>query len=665
MAINRRAFCLALMMFSCVGLLHAQEGHLHIKVTDINGQPIRGIRLIAVTPPRMPSKPTNIEGTTKILVPNYKEGKPISLELFEAPKNLILFPPVPPIPPSRCKTIMTAPPEPAEITLVARGQKILLQSPRAITTIVSSLLENTFERSLEKGVLVEPRLASLLDLASLLELYPSDIDEAIRARSQNSTETYEKGLLALYEQNYSEATKNLSAFVQVERKGNINKLNSRVINASFTFDNSEVRRGQVKPSKAVEYSKVIQENAAFFLGQAFYEQGKYSEAAGVYQRLVSLRPDDITILIPLATSLYGAGQYNQTLHIFARALELSRRESNRGLQAAILNTLGVIHRSMGQYNEALDLFIRSRVLSREMKNLQGEGISLINIGGLYIALGQPTTALEKLNNALAISRELGDKELELRTLSTIGTTSAFDLHSYEKAILYFEEALKLSRQLGDQTAESLNLANIAHVYLNIGEYANAERFFQQSIEIETKIFGRNHPNVAYGLKGLGILYTRQGKYDEAETTFKQVLVIEENVFGPEHPDLVDTLERLALVYSQRSEYSKAEALYKRALAIREKIHGSNGIEVASSLKLLAVAYYRQERYVESETLIKRALKIMETGLGNNHPDLIPILEIYELILQKTNRDTEAKSLEKRIVEMRSKSLQKRSRDKNP
>src|SRR5205823_865302 len=119
--------------------------------TDINGQPIKGIRLIAVNPPRMPSPPTKTDGRTAIFVPDYKEGKPISLELYDAPKGMILFPPMPPVPPSRCRTIMTTPPEPAEIFLVARSQKSLLRTPRAITTIVSTLLEDTLGRSFSKG----------------------------------------------------------------------------------------------------------------------------------------------------------------------------------------------------------------------------------------------------------------------------------------------------------------------------------------------------------------------------------------------------------------------------------------------------------------------------------------------------------------------------------
>jgi tetratricopeptide (TPR) repeat protein len=665
MAITKRAFYLALIMFTCTGLLYAQEGHLQIKVTDINGQPIKGIRLIAVIPPRMPSQPTNGEGRTRILVPNYKEGKPISLELFEAPKNLILFPPTPPVPPSRCKTIMTTPPEPAEIILVTRGQKILLQSSRAITTIVSTLLENTFERSFSKGVVAEPRLASLLDLASLLELNPSDIDKAIHARSQDSTETYEKGLLALYEQNYSEATKNLSAFLQGERKGNNRKINSRVINASFTPDQSESRRTQRKALRVIGNANAAQADAAFFLGQAFYEQGKYREAADIYQKLVLQRPDNITIYNSLAQSLYGAGEYIKAISTFQKALVLSRSEGNRGFEVITLNNLGGVYRRMGEYHKALELYSMSLAMSIAIEDLRGEGILLRSIGGIYRELGEPSKALEYFYKSLKISRVLNDKESEVKALSEIGMTSAFDLLDHERAIEYFTLALKLSRELNDKAAEGMNLLSIAHVYLNIGKYAEAENFFQMSIKIEKSIFGRNHPNVAYSLEGLAILYAKQGNYVEAEALFKQVLAIEESVFGLEHQDVVSSLSNLAWVYSQRGEYSMAESLYRRALAIREKIHGPNGIEVASSLKALAGIYYKQARYAEAEALLQRALKVLERRLGVEHPDLIPILENYTLLLQKTNRDAEAKSLEKRIAAMRSKSVKEKPRDKIP
>ena len=48
-----------------------------------------------------------------------------------------------------------------------------------------------------------------------------------------------------------------------------------------------------------------------------------------------------------------------------------------------------------------------------------------------------------------------------------------------------------------------------------------------------------------------MMYDNQGKYDEAEKMYKESLTIDKKVYGEEHPDVAISLNNLAAVYKPR------------------------------------------------------------------------------------------------------------------
>ncbi len=234
MGIAIRALGIAIVLSASFELLCAQrEYHLRLRVIDAAGKPVRKIRVIPVEPPRMPSRPTKSDGTTELLLPHYKVGNSFYVELFDAPRNLTFLPPLPPVPPSRCRTVMPTPPEPAELIVNKRGQR--LTSSRALTTITSAILEKSFAKFANSGLTAVPRLSALLEIAELLGLKPKEIDQAIRALPEQTADSYEKGLVALYAQEYPDAIQLLSIFLQMQGKelGNAQESMGREMDATF------------------------------------------------------------------------------------------------------------------------------------------------------------------------------------------------------------------------------------------------------------------------------------------------------------------------------------------------------------------------------------------------------------------------------------------------
>ena len=82
--------------------------------------------------------------------------------------------------------------------------------------------------------------------------------------------------------------------------------------------------------------------------------------------------------------------------------------------------------------------------------------------------------------------------------------------------------------------------------------------------------GPEHPNVALSLNNLAGLYHDLGNYAEAEPLYRRALTIVEKALGPEHPNVATTLENYAALLRETGRADEAGEMEARAKAIRAK-----------------------------------------------------------------------------------------------
>ena len=71
-----------------------------------------------------------------------------------------------------------------------------------------------------------------------------------------------------------------------------------------------------------------------------------------------------------------------------------------------------------------------------------------------------------------------------------------------------------------------------------------------------------------------VAFLSQGKYDEAMPLYKESLAIDRKVYGNEHPDVAIDLNNLAmLMWNEDIDREEAARLGKEALEISEKVLG--------------------------------------------------------------------------------------------
>ncbi|MFM7715638.1 MAG: tetratricopeptide repeat protein, partial [Microcystis sp.] len=92
--------------------------------------------------------------------------------------------------------------------------------------------------------------------------------------------------------------------------------------------------------------------------------------------------------------------------------------------------------------------------------------------------------------------------------------------------------------------------NLANLYYFQGKYAEAEPLYLQSLAINEKQLGAEHPAVATSLNNLASLYRDQGKYAEAEPLYQKAIAICSEKLGENHPDTQTVKNNYNLMLSQ-------------------------------------------------------------------------------------------------------------------
>ncbi|MEB3828504.1 tetratricopeptide repeat protein, partial [Phormidium sp. CCY1219] len=75
-----------------------------------------------------------------------------------------------------------------------------------------------------------------------------------------------------------------------------------------------------------------------------------------------------------------------------------------------------------------------------------------------------------------------ERQQEAERLLELGIEQ-YGQSQFREALQSWERALEIYRAIGDKAGEGNALNNLGEVYQNLGEYAEAEQYFLQSLEI--------------------------------------------------------------------------------------------------------------------------------------------------------------------------------------
>jgi tetratricopeptide (TPR) repeat protein len=510
---------------SIIDPILAEQGVLVVHVSDVTGKVLPRVRL-ATKGAGGVGAPTDVAGRARIaLAPQTKPQTIVELTIV-SPADLAFISPWDnrvPVPPFDNESQNFA-----SVVLAPRGERALLENGKVVNSVVARLNLSTSAKERTPQPPVQPADA-LAQAAATLGLPAADVDAAIQAWAQRTSDPYDQGMIALYGGNLADATAKLTA--------------------ALTLREQRLQSGSREAA-----------DAAFFLGHVFYRQAQYVNAAVAYRKALAYRPGDPATTNNLGLTLLQAGDYSGAepmLRLAIATIEAAKGPDDPDVVFA-LNNLGSMLLVKGDLAAAEAALRRGLEIRR--KALGATDVrtanSMTNVASVLLARGNDNEAESLLMTALDIFDAGPAQSPKLvpgaNPLAQPAIVAGGALGSPGRAAVRLnqaiharhrnplaesktnaEEVLRSQPQTAavpNQEAANATLV-LAQAELAGGEIAMAIPHFENAIEVLQSVIGVRHPALADALTGLGDAASRAKDNVKAEASYRRAIAIRRSTFG--------------------------------------------------------------------------------------------------------------------------------------
>lgn len=222
------------------------------------------------------------------------------------------------------------------------------------------------------------------------------------------------------------------------------------------------------------------------------------------------------------------------------------------------------------------------------------------------------------------------------------------------AALELENKTK-SENGGNTPGHAVAVSWIAFLKSVLGDRKGATAFYEEAVDIYSKVKPPREADFATSLNNLGYNRAETGRPDEAEQLYLRALDIREKVLTPNAPEIADTLNNLAQLYKSQGRLADAIPLLNRALEIRTRSLPPDDPRIASSLQNLAGAFELDpsgDKFVAAQHLLEKALEIRRKSQTPNHPEIAGVISKLATNLFNQGKYREAEKLFDEALEIR-------------
>ncbi|PKP49521.1 MAG: hypothetical protein CVT94_04985 [Bacteroidetes bacterium HGW-Bacteroidetes-11] len=299
----------------------------------------------------------------------------------------------------------------------------------------------------------------------------------------------------------------------------------------------------------------------------------------------------IKTLLRLSTEMESFDN-NKALLYAQQANSLSQETSNDSLVSACLNRIGACYIAMDEFPSALKYTEEAKTLAEDKKIIREVAIALGNLAIIYEALGDYKRRSEYDFESLKLFEQLNDKYNIGIRLGNIGI-DFFYLGEYEKALEYLFKSLKIAQEINDQPGIASQYNSIAGVYLEIyKDYDKALLYYKDALAISKKSDNKKLEGTV--LLNIGDLFYMNQQNDSAIQYYYNALDILNELNSPHN--LAWCLIKIGQYYSNAG---KSEQSLKNSLAALKIGQENNLLEVVLNSSAILHNVYLQNNDFEN------------------------------------------------------------------
>ncbi|UUL83001.1 ATP-binding protein [Sphingomonas qomolangmaensis] len=211
--------------------------------------------------------------------------------------------------------------------------------------------------------------------------------------------------------------------------------------------------------------------------------GVFNASRDIEQRIVGSEktPEAILGLATVrwlgAEALVRLGRADNAESLALNAGRIARRLRDAQLYGDTLTTLGGIHAARSDAARALQAYQGAHEAFRQAGYPRGQAIALQNIANLYVDGGDHRTAERYFNQSEEVYD--GDDRLSLTLYNNRGA-GLRDMRRYAESAREYRRALTLAARQDSPFLQARILTNLAQVYLEAGDVAQANSVIQQA-----------------------------------------------------------------------------------------------------------------------------------------------------------------------------------------
>ena len=364
------------------------------------------------------------------------------------------------------------------------------------------------------------------------------------------------------------------------------------------------------------------------------------------------------------------GDYVKGLTYYNKALRLYEQQQNKLGASRVLGNIGLDYGFQSDYTKALEYDLKALKIAVELGNKRLQANDLGNIGLIYNDQGEYNKGLDYGMQALKMWNELGSKHGQLISSNVIGN-AYYNIPDYAKALSFYRDAVKLAKELGDKLAEAINLGNIGNIYYSKGLMAQRQNkkteydtLYKKALEfdiiaLKTQNEMGNKEAQGNSLSNIGSIYLQLGQYKEAETYLKDAIGIDSAAGALDN--LRRAQEFISQVYEHTGRASLALAYYKSAEAIKDSVFN---IEKNKALTRKEMTYEFDKKQAEEkaeqdkkEALVLADKRKQQIVIWATISGLLLVLVFTAFVL----RSLRLTRKQKQVIEVKSKETEEQKR----
>ncbi|RLG40597.1 MAG: hypothetical protein DRO01_03925 [Thermoproteota archaeon] len=382
----------------------------------------------------------------------------------------------------------------------------------------------------------------------------------------------------------------------------------------------------------------------------FLRAGFNNREKGVFSN-----PNDLISCASALGVLYASmGDFTEALIPLDVALDISRSNNNKFLEASTLDNIAKIYEKLENYEKTLEYYQLELLIQQELGEPKKEEVVLYNIDKTYSALENYGEAIEYYQQVLVMAREEGNESSEATVLYFMA--KSYDaLDDFESALKYYQQTLPMQRKAGSRDHEGAVTLDMANIYANKEDYQAALEYYEETLIILQELNSSSFTQ-GYVLYEIGQMYSNLKLYDQALDAYHQAIEFQRKTEETELEGI--TLQSLASVFYELGQHDNALEYYEIALEVLHQVNYQERemyvlgniakINLARAQYAIALDYYQQALIIARELNAKGAEGRILTNIGEiyeaqGHRDKSLEYYQYALTIEQDEEDRFAES----------------------